>query len=228
MGIDRPGERLPVITVDTREFSAALKEYMKHTKRDLAEVINQKSFSIATAAAKITHKANAAEIKAQLAEIVTATNGRPAPRAGLLVNWRRGQKGLPGLRGQEMDAAITALKKNRAAHVAFLRAGWLPSVAKLARAIGKAPSANAQRWENATAIKGGGQIGGGIIAKESLNPTAEFWNAAPDIAPLASKPALAQQFMEQGLQQAIAQEIGRMAQHLAEKLQKTANLFNAH
>jgi hypothetical protein len=212
------------LVVDTREFSAAVKEYMKHTKRDLAEVINQKYFSITTAAAKMTHKAAAAQIRAELEEIVTATNGTSAPRAALLVNRNR----YPGLRGAEMEQAIERLKKNRASHIAFVRAGWLPAVASAARAIGKPPSGNAVRWENATAVNGTGKLGGGTAAKESINPTAEFWNAAGDISPKATKPGGAQDFAAAGLQSAISQEIGRMAAHVAQKLQGTANKFKPH
>jgi hypothetical protein len=127
-----------------------------------------------------------------------------------------------------MTEAIEKLKKNRASHIAFVRAGWLPAVAVAARAIGKPPSANAVRWENATAIKGTGRLGGGSAAKESLNPTAEFWNAAGDISPKATKPQGAQDYASAGLQGAIAQEIGRMADHVAKKMQGTANKFNAH
>ena len=48
----------PNIQVDTREMNAALKEYAAHSKRDLAEILNQKAYSILIKAAAMNRVAD--------------------------------------------------------------------------------------------------------------------------------------------------------------------------
>lgn len=217
----------PVIRVDASQFNAALRSYMQHSKRELSEVINQKAYSISMAAVSMTKKANKAEIRRALnAEIVGNRHVGPrrgttgtGPRAALLVNWNRGRKNLPGLYGGEMREAVELKTQRRADGVNFLRAGWLPAVAKFARAIHpqRSPGANAKNFLNRF-----GYHGDGTPARPGTNPLATFYNMA--FTRHTSTDA-GYKYAADGLQRAIAQEISRMARHVAGKMQALSGRF---
>lgn len=209
--------------IDDREFQRTLKVYLQHNKRTLAEIVNQKGFAICKAATAVTVKANKQNIKSGL----LADGKAGAPMAALIINkalkegGKRGELiskavGFPvgkGLRGSDMQAAVDALIKRRAASAAYLKSGWLPGVAIFARAIGKSPSLRA-----AKALQRRQFLGDADTAKPGVNPLCRFWNTA--FAEIETPPNDAVGFCEQGLQQAINQEAASMKKYIERKMQQ--------
>lgn len=234
------------LTIDSREFEAALREYMPHTKRDLAEVINQKAYSICVAASKITHAASYQKMLMEVGPIATEIIGQrvritkhkgvkrgklitrkvfastdTGPRMALIVNRRLGRQGKPGLYGPDMREAVESKWTTRARAIGFVRAGWLAPLFAMAGALGiKARTPSKKMFERSD-IKARGWA---KSAKASINPTAEFWNSSG--SPITTKD-LAPEVASDGLEKAIAQEIQRMGEHVAKKLQERANKYAA-
>jgi len=217
----------PRIKIDSRAFQVALQKYMAVSKRSLAEVINQKSYSIALAATSLTHRAAKAKIRADL---TSAAKGANAPLAAVIINsylkkggakgdrWAKniGKPVGKGLYGKEMAEAVKVFISKSQAAASYVRSGWLPSVALFAKAIGKTPGRNAAKWAKKT------DIGGGEKAKPGLNPTSKFWNQAGAKDEFTTKKEAPKHALS-GLKLAIDQEVRRMGEYLTRKLQKDAN-----
>lgn len=138
-----------------------------------------------------------------------------APRLALIINARRGAMGLPGLYGGAMRDAIDREYKFRIGAVNFLRAGWLSTVAILAKACGEKPGANAIQF--LSRFGAGGPWGGATAAQSGWNPTAEFYNMAfsRHTSTDRGKP-----LAEEGLTKAIAQETKSMGDYIAKKMEE--------
>lgn len=201
------------IRIDTTRLAAQFRRYRDFSKRGLAEDVNQKSYSILIAAPKFTRRASPAEISVTL-----GTKGNPSSNAFAIVQWKRKKKGDARLKGDELLAAVKKEIVRRKASVAFLGSGWLAALAKIARAIRKPVGENAQRAER----KLNGEksaIGSAKPATPGVNPTATFFNAAfSEISTTDAGPMAAE-----GLQRAINQEIGRMAEYISRKEQQRIN-----
>ncbi len=202
--------------IDASEFQRAFKEYLKVTSKTLPEAINQKAYSINIAAASLTPKVKAPDLEAHLRAFSDSKSGRPGPRAALIINAKRG-KGQ-GLYGDAMKEELEKFIRKRRGHVAFLASGWLPAIAIMAAAIGKAVGKSAaRRLEKAT------NIGGGIAAKIGFKPTAEFWNEAGAVTSHNIEGAAS--MAGEGLQAALTQEASRIDDHIAKKLQSDSDKF---
>ncbi len=84
----------PTIQIDTRALDAAFREYAAMSKRGLAEDVNQKAYSICISAVALTKRANKSTIRRYLKS--PSRINPDAPVAAILVNFRRGMKGLRG------------------------------------------------------------------------------------------------------------------------------------
>ena len=154
-------------SIDPR-FQPALREYMAHTEKDIAEVLNTKLFFIARGASRETPKADRAKYERELgvvsyrAQTYKTNNSRTGAVKGqirrdksgrakfqrvfskgptlanLIINARKGQAGKPGLAGAAMKSAVGKMLGKRARSVGTLRAGWLGAIRILARAVGQA------------------------------------------------------------------------------------------
>jgi hypothetical protein len=233
------------LTIDATEFNLAMREYMKHTQRDVAEVLNQKAWSICNSASKMTRKADynrmfleigptAIAIVGQkirvlkrggikrgklITQKVFAAADNSAPRLALIINARLGKEGKSGLYGSAMRDAVEREWIRRARSIGFLRMGWLAPLFALSNAVGiKGKNPSRKAFERKSIEK----RGWAIPARSGWRPEVSFWNTSgaernnnPDVV----------KYVEQGLTSAIAQEIQRMGEHVAKKLQATANKY---
>lgn len=103
-------------------FNRVLQQYMEVSKRDRATILNTKGFFIARRATVETQKANRQEIKE------TLKTGRIL---GMMINKRRGEKGLPGLYGDAMKDEVQTVLAARLRSIAFLKSGWLEAIKTL-------------------------------------------------------------------------------------------------
>lgn len=194
------------------EFPEALRRYLPHTKRTLAEIINQKGYAINRTANAITAKADAKRLEAEIGPEAQSKAIPNAPALAVIINAKRG-KGK-GLYGSEMRAAVEKEWRRRKAAINFLRAGFLPGVAAFARSLGKAVGRNASRW---AAVHG---MGGATPARPGVKVEATFFNAAVELAPKSSRPDAAAAKAEAGLERASAQEIASMDKYIERKMQQ--------
>ena len=137
------------VKVNEREWRDTIRQYQKVSRRTNKEITDAKAFFVARGAIDETHKANKLAIGKELSQVVynfqnTATGSRRSfktvtrfgrfgqthqvPVAALLINWKRGQMGKPGLFGEAMKRAVQHFIANRQRSVAFLRSGWLPAL----------------------------------------------------------------------------------------------------
>ena len=69
----------PQIKLDTREFDAAIRDYMRTSKKVLADVLNQKAYFIARGASRLTPRANYQRIAKELGvKLRTISTGKRA------------------------------------------------------------------------------------------------------------------------------------------------------
>ena len=137
------------VKVNEREWRDTIRKYQRVSRRTSKEITDSKAYFIARGAIDETHKANKLAIGKELSKVIfdfknTATGSRRSlktstrfgrwgqthqvPIAALLVNWKRGQMGKPGLFGEAMKQAVQHFIANRQRSVAFLRSGWLPAL----------------------------------------------------------------------------------------------------
>jgi hypothetical protein len=148
---------VPDLTLDQSVFTDTLEQYMQVTKRTVAQVINTKSWYVARKAIWFTDKSDKGMIESSLGRMVkvdrltksgktvrrrqlelVSSSQQDAPLAALIINARRGRKGIPGLYGKAMTAAIRDLLASRGRSTAFLKSGWLGAVKKLGPLADKA------------------------------------------------------------------------------------------
>jgi hypothetical protein len=216
---------------DTSQFDAAMAEYIPTTERDLAEIVNKRALNVAFRAMRLTPKADRYRIAAEVGEIgrvlrvtkkgrlmrtskrIYATRkGHSAPLAALIINKRRERAGLPGLQGKEMEAAIKRMVGARQRSAGFHKSGFIQPVRRLALA-----TRNPVRVPFSEARQVGKPKGSAIPAVKSISPTATIIAEAGQALKIAG-PAM---------QQALNDEATEMREHVARKLQQTANKYNA-
>lgn len=228
--------------INTAAFRNTLNEYKNYTKRDLATILNTKAFFIARGAARNTHRANAGKIATEFGKafklntlksgkfsrnkrgkFVFGAMGRDieAPLLALIINKQRGRSGKKGLQGAEMEDMMRRVFRARMASIAFLASGFIPSIKGFrpyADYVSKAPPMDKQSKQIGQAK------GGFVIAQPGWTPRAVIWNSAS--AKRDHRAAL-EKHGGAGLQQATDEEVASMRQYIEQKLQQTANKFNA-
>jgi hypothetical protein len=227
---------------DTSKFNEALREYMRVSSRTLQQAINTKAYYVARKATLYTHKADPTKIQSQLGGYIrvahTTKTGRTvmrrklsltpsrddamAPLAALIVNKRRGSKGLPGLQGSAMAAAIRNLIAARLRSVAFIKSGWLEAIrtlASLADRKGQPPIDNMARQYGAAKGSATPAAAGGDVM------IATILNAAVAKKGEGGFDAL-RRFGEAGLAMAFADEVQSMQEYIERKMQPDAERTN--
>lgn len=236
----------PHIKIDDREFNRTLRAYMEQTKRTLPEILNQKAYSISMAASKMTYKASLQKIKSDLwvvanrlkinksgkrkgqfsrggkIKVYAGQESGGAPLLAKIINAARGRRKVKGLQGNDMKLAMKKVHDSRVRAIGFIRSGWLPAVAAFARSIGKPVKSRTEKWLKRTAM----MIGGARPAKPGMRPLAVFWNSAT-ARPDNTKTHDVYKYAKEGLQAAMNQEVGRMKQHMEDKLKREAAKFAA-
>lgn len=212
----------PRITIDMGPANRALKEYAKVSSRELPELINQSSYNITTTAVAITKKADKSEIKRYL---MSQSDISDAPIAAIIVNSAVGlqhrvirgyRPGGIGLYGADMKNAVADYVRQQMDAVNFLRAGWLSAVAILARAIRKAPGANAVKF----LARFGTHWGGATPARRGNRMFASFYNEAFSRWTSTEN---GYKYAKEGLERATSQEASRIAGRIATHLQRRAD-----
>lgn len=184
--------------LDTREIKAALREEMKHTKRDAVTAINTHLFYIARGAARLTHRASQRKMdedfgKAMKLEKIKSGKrfsrnakgknvfyapGRDhdAPLLALIVNSRRGKSGKKGLYGMAMENAMRLVYAARVRSIAFIASGFIPGIKFFERLADK--KSGAPPMDRQSKIYGQAK-GGGMAAHDGQWPVRGIiWNAA--------------------------------------------------
>lgn len=225
------------VKINDREFQSTLRKYILASSREVPDICNTKSFFIARRAVIETPKADKQEIKTNLGSIKknkdgsrtmeltpSATNG-DVPLAALIVNAKRGRRGLPGLYGSAMSEAIENMLGGRMRSVAFLKSAWLPAVRLLATLVkNKSGVARSDR----TAREYGQPKGSAIPAREGFRVKAIIINSASSAS---DKVGALHKYGGPALQRAFDYETRSMKQYIADKLAgaaKTAGIRTAH
>lgn len=209
------------IRVNLGPFNAALREYVRLSKKSVPEIINTKGFFIARNATRNTIAATRGGIRSDLDRIVSASytmpNGnavsRDIPLAWVLVQKRAVKefgRGLPP-RPASNIAAMQQLEKQiegeRLRAIGYMRSGWLHGVEAFGQAIGKALRGSRRKGN-----------GGARISLPS-QWTALFWNSSaaknggPKLLAIAGA----------ALRDAITMETASIKRYVDRKLQSHAN-----
>lgn len=164
--------RMLGLKVNTSRFDSTFKEYIVLSKRLLPDIINKMGYEISKLCVAKTPPADKNEIKASLHKA-----SRVAPSmtiAEVISNKIRTSRGQAPLVGQKLLQAGLKYENKRARSTNFLRAGFLPPVAKFTRVV---------KDKSVTTMSGAKQFGmpkGGATVANSLNGVsakASLWNS---------------------------------------------------
>ena len=122
---------------DTREFTAALRQYEIATRKDEATIVNRAARNVVLRAMSFTPKATGAKIRSEL-----RSKGDMVAR---IINARARAKGRKPPSRAEMPAAIERFITKRARSAGYIRAGWI----KAAQAFGAAAGGRVSEKGNA-------------------------------------------------------------------------------
>lgn len=224
----------PTLKIEMPRMRAALRDYSKHSKRDIAELINQKAYSVLLKSAAQNRVADRGKIITELGQQATAIRAqkvsfkkRGGVRRGKLVTeriypealyaivrWKARKEGKVISAGQ-MEAEAKRELGRRLSAVNFMKSGWFAALAPIARAIGKALRAgNLRRAKKA--------FGGATAAVFKGNATAAtFFNTSFNKRENTTDPNPTR-WAEDALALALQQETSNMRQRIADKLAKRA------
>ena len=120
--------------VDVSDFNLILKDYLKFSKREIAEVLNTKMYYILCGATQDIKKIESPAIESDLRG--PSKVNPTAPLAAILVNTSRKRSGKRGLFGAKMKTAIEkfiAAKKRTSAYLASTPIGSIREFAPYVR-----------------------------------------------------------------------------------------------
>ncbi|HWN95009.1 MAG TPA: hypothetical protein VNT99_08250 [Methylomirabilota bacterium] len=220
---------------DDREFTQTLRVYAVKCQRTLPEILNKKLFFIARGAQQNTPIGSRERIERSLMvtgyELRRTKSGKrlrkgKAARGGAilasplvykLINAARRKKGLKGLRGAAMKAAVAKFLAGRVRSIGTQKRGWNQPIGTLARAAHEAGTR-----EPGKAIQQA--KGKATPAKDGWNPVAELmfelnldWKGKPFLDP-KTVAAVAGAFRA---------ETASMEQYLVQRMQKDADAVSA-
>lgn len=213
------------------EFQATLKQYAKINRRTFKEITDSKALFIARGALWNTKKASKEGVKRELLELAytlkTSASGRTrkylkqsasrnAPVAALLINWKRGRRGEPGLYGDAMKKAVKNFLASRLRSIAFLKSGWIPAIRILNPLV---KSKSGAKPIDRTVKQYGKDKGTALPAREGSKPKTIIENSAS--AKDDKKDALFL-YGEPALKRAFADETQSMLTYMADKLKGAA------
>lgn len=217
------------ITIDMREFNAALSEYVKWSKRSLPDIINRKAAAVAYAAYKNTPRADPSVIQQELSLRVAGqrTNKKTGKTRNVYaLDDRRAVAGIMYARDKavgktprsyaEYKASALKYAANRVTAVGTLAAGWIGAVRKLIKAANT--QIGGMQWKK---HKG---FGNAVPAVNGWSPVATFsYNL------LERKPGGAQidPRCVDALQAAFNEEAKSTMEEVARRMQEQANRINA-
>lgn len=191
------------IDIDTREFNAALRDYVRHSSRSLAEIINKRAVNICFRAIRHTPAARKPTINRDLRQKSRVAS--KAPLGAILA-----QKGRnPGLYGDDMTAAVDTLKLKRHRSIGYIKSGWFGAIKDLqphAKVFRRPPRVNVSNSPKGYAR----------AAKPGINPTAEIINQVEGAITVGRA----------ALQRAMNEDALDMRDYVARKMQQDAKRYN--
>lgn len=206
------------IELDTRRFNAALRLYVKESKRDFAYIINKRAINIAYIAMRKTPTATAKRIERDLRKRISVPGRkgkhRP-PRAALLISSGSAKAGFNhpmGLYGATMREEINRLIARRQRTRAYIKSGFLKTIRDLERVQPGRPKRQPRNTQDFSRLAGEGRG-----ARKSINPTALIMHYAKDSSRIAG-PAL---------QAAVNADADDMVRFAKKRLIKTARKYSA-
>lgn len=230
------------ITIDVRQFQAALKEYRETTTKALPEVLNQRAFNIAARTIDSLKPSPGGEQSQRSAIKAYMDSPRGAPKLRVVVNGpkrgqlkrvgrkqdrlmakhlilqaRRAKKGLKGLYGQAMRLESGEFTRRAQAGVGFLKSPFVPIIKGLVAMVKFRKVAT--RWGRISVWAGSSGFGKVVAAKKSFNPFVEMkvhWKLAGD-------PGKVNAMVLPKMQAAFNAEAIELARHTRAKLQEAAN-----
>lgn len=205
--------------IDTREFSATLRQYLARTSKTLPEAINGKAGRVAWRAIVETRKAERGDIEAlgvsgyrQIKSRKTGEIRRGRPiynengrmRDIIAARYYNAGQRIP----DDLDEQVRKGLAARLRSIGFIKSGWIPAYRKLRRYIGQALT-----WTDAR--QRGKAKGRATVAQNGFNPIATIANTA-----LPS--AQAMRLGVEGLNKAFRAETADMRVYLERKMKEDA------
>lgn len=222
------------LTIAGNEMQQALKDYAKHSKRGLDELINQKSYSVLIKTAAQNRVADRGKIITELGQQATAiraqkvrftkkgvTRGKIVteriftPALYTIVKWKAAKEGRV-IPASQLESEAKRELGRRLSAVNFMKSGWFAALEPIARAIGKPlKKGNMKRAKRA--------FGGGEAAKfKGWKTVANFFNTSFN-RPSNTTDKQPTRWAEDALTLALQQETANMRERTAAKLQSLAN-----
>jgi len=228
------------LKIDTKEFNEALRQYVELSKKDAATVLNTKAFYVARRACWGTMRADKAKVKAFTDGLVWsskgkffsndtgraktrkwktyARNSKGVPLIALIINKRLGMQGKAGLRGADMETAMSNEGARRQSAISFIAGGWIGSI--------KALDPKAEKKSGAMSIRGAKQYGepkGGATAASDNSLSSMIYNTAKAASDKTGRGWYS--VVSKGLSNAIKDEAEDTEKYMARKLQERADKF---
>lgn len=197
-------------TIDRQAFDQIFKDYLKFSRRELMDTLNQKAYFIAANATQDTMKVEQERIERELRS--PATVNSKAPIAAVLVNLGRGRAKKKGLTGQRMSAAVEKFINARKRSAAYVASTWIGALKALAPFV---KSRQGKKQDPKT--KQRGMAKGGASPVRNANgsvQTASIWSDAKSKETSTSF----NQVLQDGAQNAFDREAVSMLQYISKKL----------
>lgn len=211
------------IKMDTKEFDAALNEYMQFAKKAPSEILNAKCYYIARQCTFTTKAADKNAIRSEL-NAPSRTNS-DVSLAVILAQKRAIEKNGKGLNSNELKKAVKSFIAARIRSVNFLRSGWLPAIRILDNALKRGDVTFAKRFapkQNNAVKQYGADKGTAIWArKDTPRCFAEIEN---DVE--ADGNSKVHEYLIVGLQEAINREVQSMRQYIDRKYNEYIDKWN--
>ena len=202
----------PTLTLDTRGFDRALREYQKATGKTVPQVVNRAAVNLAFRSAQFTPPADKFA--------VASGKGIRNPWAFVNYTLKKQGKKLPKNR-DAYNKALAMILRKRAAAVGFIRAGWV----KAGRAIKDKAGNVGSTMRPPGGVSRRLGVGRGTPAIEALNAFALIVNAS-DNAKSETGPKALQRYGGAGLQKAIGFVTRDMLDYARKKMAQNAARFN--
>lgn len=234
------------ISIDTREFKKAIQFVRENTKKDMAEILNQRAFNIAarTVDSMLPKPGAEAGTRGKIKQYMDTPKSEPklrvvqsGPKRGqltrvgrlknrltlknLIIQKRRSKQGLKGLYGAEMRELSGDLSRRAQVGVGFLKTPFLPIIKGLVALVKFKKVAT--RWGRISVWPGSRGFGKVKPAKAGEKPFVEMklaWN-------VPGRPGKVERMIVPKLQAAFNAEAKEMVRHTTAQLQKTAGKVNA-
>lgn len=194
--------------IDLSSFNNAMSQYVKFTRRSAKEIVNQKSFSIATQAYQLTYNIPKETLKSELSSTSNiAPTLRKADILAIKILKSRG-KSYKRKDVKKMGDKFIRLKSS---HVKSLNRTWLPAMSAFATTIGKSGKRSGKPYGNGyghpeTRETDMAQAVLASVTKLTKNNVNNYLNA--------------------GLQKAFNAEAASMQQYVQKKIDKQNAQFN--